>query len=63
MKLHEVSTMKNSVPQRVYIVLEDDRGAGVNVVGVFSTLEGGKRLAIQSSHYYIDNVNGNLVGD
>lgn len=38
---------------KVYVVLEEDRGLGTIVVGVFASKEDAQELAASSGHYYI----------
>lgn len=39
---------------RVWVVLEDDRGCGTFVIGVFFKREDAEECAARSSHYFID---------
>lgn len=41
-------------PDVLYVVLEEDRGCGVSVQGVFSNIENAEVLASTSSRYFID---------
>lgn len=40
----------------LYIVLEEDRGAGVMPVGVFSDRQRAEDVADMSSHYFLDEI-------
>jgi hypothetical protein len=46
---------------RVYVVLEDDRGCGPMVAGVFASLEIAQEFAAQSSHYWVSSDEGEEV--
>lgn len=46
---------------RVYVVLEEDRGLGPSVAGVFASLEAAQEFAAQSSHYWVSSEQGEEV--
>ncbi len=48
---------------RVYVVLEDDRGCGVSVAGVFATLDAAKAYLAGpcGSNCYLDSESGEEV--
>lgn len=46
---------------RVYVVLEDDRGCGPSVVGVFYSLEAAEEFSKTSGHYFLDSTDGEEV--
>jgi hypothetical protein len=46
---------------RVYVVLEEDRGLGPSVAGVFASLEAAQEFAAQSSHYWVSSDEGEEV--
>ncbi len=48
-------------PLRVYIVLEDDRGCGPSVAGVFYSLEAAKAFVETSYYYFLDFDEGREV--
>ena len=39
---------------KVYVVIEEDRGMGADVQGVFQDKEQAEKLAEQSSHFFIE---------
>lgn len=39
---------------KVYVVFEEDRGCGVSVVGVYRSREAAESVALQSSHYFLE---------
>jgi hypothetical protein len=41
-------------PDVLYVVLEEDRGMGVSVQGVFSDKENAEKLCLESSRYFIE---------
>ena len=46
---------------KVFIVLEDDRGCGVSVAGVFLSLETALEFVKENSHCYLYSEYGNEV--
>lgn len=47
---------------RVFVVLEEDRGCGAYVAGVFYSLEAAQAfVAEQGSHYYVASESGEEV--
>ena len=46
---------------RVYVVLEDDRGCGPSVAGVFNSLEAAEEFAKTGGHYFLDSTDGEEV--
>ena len=50
---------------KVWIVLEEDRGYGVSVAGIFTSLKLAQDFAESSGYrYYVENVEGKeIIGD
>jgi hypothetical protein len=46
---------------RVYVVLEEDRGLGPSVAGVFLSLEAARQFAARSVHYWVSSDEGEEV--
>lgn len=46
---------------KVYVVLEDDRGCGVSVAGVFQSLEAALVFVKENSHCYLYSEFGHEV--
>ena len=50
-------------PDVLYVVLEECRGMGVSVQGVFSDEEKAQKLCLESSRYFIDVSYVNEIGE
>lgn len=46
---------------RVYVVLEEDRGLGPSVAGVFASLQDAEEFAAQFSHCWVSSSEGEEV--